>query len=36
MFEIKGKPCRARLSAEQKGDEYRLLMDTDDLKIIAA
>lgn len=36
MFEIKGKPHRARLSVEQKGDEYRLVMDKDDLKIIAA
>lgn len=36
MFEIKGKPHRATLSVEQKGDEYRLVMDKDDLKIIAA
>jgi hypothetical protein len=36
MFEIKGNPHRARLSVEQKGDEYRLVMDKDDLKSIAA
>jgi hypothetical protein len=36
MFEIKGNPHRARLSVEQKGDEYLLVMDKDDLKLIAA
>lgn len=36
MFEIKGNHHRARLSVEQKGDEYLLVMDKDDLKLIAA
>lgn len=35
-FEIRDKPHRAKLSVEQKGDEYRLVMDKDDLMIIAA
>ena len=36
MFEIKGKLYSAKLSVEKKGDEYRLVMDKDDVKIIAA
>lgn len=36
MFEIKGNLHKARLSVEQKGDEYLLVMDKDDLKLIAA
>jgi parvulin-like peptidyl-prolyl isomerase len=36
MFEIKGNLHKARLFVEQKGDEYLLVMDKDDLKLIAA
>lgn len=36
VFEIKKKPYTAKLSVEKKGDEYRLVMDKDDVKIIAA
>ena len=35
-FEIKKKPYTAKLSVEKKGNEYRLVMDRDDVKIIAA
>lgn len=34
-FEIRGKPAVGRLWVEQKGDEYRLVMDKDDLTKIA-
>jgi len=34
-FEIRGKPAVGRLSVVQKGDEYRLVMDKDDLTKIA-
>lgn len=36
VFEIKKKPYTAKLSVEKKGDEYRLVMDKEDVKIIAA
>ena len=36
MFEIQGKSCTVRFLVEQKGDEYRLVMDRDDLKKIAS
>lgn len=36
LFEIKGSPYRARLLVEQKNGEYRLVMDRDDVRIIAA
>lgn len=35
-FELQGKPCIARLSVEQKGEEYRLVMDKGDLEKIVA
>jgi hypothetical protein len=36
VFEIKKKPYTAKLFVEKKGSEYRLVMDKDDVKIIAA
>jgi hypothetical protein len=36
VFEIKKKPYTAKLSVEKKGGEYRLVMDKEDVKIIAA
>jgi hypothetical protein len=35
-FQIRGKPAVGKLFVEQKGDEYRLVMDKNDLKKIAA
>lgn len=35
-FDLNGKPFRARFSVEQKGGEYRLVMDRNDLQKIAA
>ncbi len=35
-FEMQGKPCTAKLSVDKKGEEYRLVMDKDDLIKIAA
>ncbi len=36
MFEIQGKPCAAKILVETKGDEYRLVMDKNDLTKVAA
>jgi len=36
MFEIQGKPCAAKFLVETKGEEYRLVMDKNDLTKIAA
>jgi hypothetical protein len=36
MFEIQGKPCTAKFLVETKGEEYRLVMDKNDLTKIAA
>jgi hypothetical protein len=36
VFEIKKKPFTAKLFVEKKGDEYRLVMDKEDVKLIAA
>lgn len=36
VFEIKGNPHRARLTVERTGDQYRLVMNREDVKIIAA
>ncbi|HBB17669.1 MAG TPA: hypothetical protein DCZ97_11995 [Syntrophus sp. (in: bacteria)] len=36
VFEIRKKSYTAKLSVEKKDDEYRLVMDKDDLKIVAA
>lgn len=36
VFEIQGKPCTAKFLVETKGDEYRLVMDKNDLTKIAA
>ena len=35
-FELQGKPCTARLSVENKGEEYRLVMDKSDLEKIVS
>jgi hypothetical protein len=35
-FELQGKPCTAKLSIENKGDEYRLVMDKSDLEKIVS
>ncbi len=35
-FEVQGKPCTAKFSVVNSGEEYRLVMDEDDLKKIAA
>lgn len=36
IFEIRGNPHRARLTAERAGEQYRLVMNREDVKIIAA